>query len=117
MLQCDVLGGRKSLQLKQYFKMTVWPRIVTSLVLGGGLYCGLSGFGGSICLSRSASSAAVPLGSMPGSVKLVLNRVARQKTTITAAMRGMAIVTLFAKYGESKAKNIVLTIRIKKVVK
>lgn len=35
-LQCEALGGLKILQVKQYFSLTVWPLISTSLVLGGG---------------------------------------------------------------------------------
>jgi len=35
-LQCDALGGRKILHVKQYFSLFTWPRITTSLVRGGG---------------------------------------------------------------------------------
>lgn len=37
-LQCEVLGGRNILQVKQYFSFTVCPLIVTSRVRGGGRY-------------------------------------------------------------------------------
>lgn len=36
-LQWEARGGLKILQVKQYFSLTVWPLITTSLVLGGGL--------------------------------------------------------------------------------
>lgn len=37
-LQWEARGGRKILQVKQYFSFTVWPLMMTSLVLGGGRY-------------------------------------------------------------------------------
>lgn len=36
-LQWEARGGLKILQVKQYFSLTVWPLMTTSLVLGGGL--------------------------------------------------------------------------------
>lgn len=36
-LQWEARGGLKILQVKQYFNLTVWPLMTTSLVLGGGL--------------------------------------------------------------------------------
>lgn len=37
-LQCEARGGRKILQVKQYFSFTVCPLMITSFVLGGGRY-------------------------------------------------------------------------------
>lgn len=37
-LQCEVLGGRNILQVKQYFSFTICPLIITSRVRGGGRY-------------------------------------------------------------------------------
>lgn len=37
-LQCEARGGRKILQVKQYFNFTVCPLMITSFVLGGGRY-------------------------------------------------------------------------------
>lgn len=37
-LQCEARGGRKILQVKQYFNFTVCPLMTTSFVLGGGRY-------------------------------------------------------------------------------
>ena len=37
-LQCDALGGRNSLQVKQYFNFTTCPFTTTSFVRGGGRY-------------------------------------------------------------------------------
>ena len=39
-LQCEALGGRKILQVKQYLSLTVCPLICISLVRGGGRYVG-----------------------------------------------------------------------------
>lgn len=39
-LQCDALGGRNILQVKQYLSLTGWPRTRISCVLGGGLCVG-----------------------------------------------------------------------------
>jgi len=36
MEQCEALGGRKILQVKQYFSLIVWLRTTTSRVRGGG---------------------------------------------------------------------------------
>lgn len=37
-LQCDALGGLNILHVKQYLSLTTCPLIITSFVLGGGLY-------------------------------------------------------------------------------
>lgn len=39
-LQCDALGGRNILHVKQYLSFTGCPRTIISFVRGGGLYVG-----------------------------------------------------------------------------
>lgn len=53
-----------------------------------------------ICLSRSAASSGVALGSTPGSLKLVLSRVPSTNMKSTPPMTGMTGVNCAAKKGQ-----------------
>lgn len=53
-----------------------------------------------ICLSRSAASSAVALGSTPGSLKLVLSRVPSTNMKSTPPITGMTGVNCTAKKGQ-----------------
>jgi hypothetical protein len=73
MEQCDALGGRKILQLKQYFSLIVWLLTTISFVRGGGRYAAPLALAPlpeawiSICLSVSQASSRVARGIIPGS--------------------------------------------------
>jgi len=95
--QCDALGGRNILQVKQYFSFIVWFLMTISFVLGGGRYAVPlpTTVWTSICLSISAASSFVALGRMPGSLKLVLKRFDITKMKRTPAITGTAGLTCF----------------------
>lgn len=53
-----------------------------------------------ICLSRSAASSAVALGSTPGSLKLVRSSVPNTNIKSTPPITGMTGVSCWARYGQ-----------------
>jgi len=61
-----------------------------------------------ICLSMSAASSGVARGIMPGSVKLVLSKVAMTNRKMRPSATGIAGDTLTARYGQLKPHNTLL---------
>jgi len=59
-----------------------------------------------ICLSMSAASSGVARGIMPGSLKLVRNKVAITKRKMRPSATGIAGDTLTARYGQLKTCNV-----------